>query len=380
MNKIFSYCILYHDMSNIYDYLKEDCYESFDERELTSVDSLALSFASYYQYNKRSLEGLNSYIKEDVKLKDILFFYRENQDYLFKSEYEKALFFLVSNKRFENIKVNYYSSILKNNPAVQFSAITYFLDEKRVYIAFRGSDGTIVGYKEDLEMSFSKSLKGQRIALDYLNSVLNKLHKDSIIYIGGHSKGGNFAKYAYLYTSKENKERIKKVFDHDGPGFLEDINSNEQFIPYLDKIDRTVPTNDMVGLLLNNPPNKNIIKTSTPLILNQHFPQNWLVENKDFVYANSSARASKVLDKSIHTWLESISTKKRKEFVDLIFNVFEENNISSVEEFKNNGLDKLRKILKSYSKVSKEDKRFITITLLSLFRITAKTAIDNFRK
>ena len=89
MNKIFSYCILYHDMSNIYDYLKEDCYESFDERELTSVDSLALSFASYYQYNKRSLEGLNSYIKEDVKLKDILFFYRENQDYLFKSEYEK---------------------------------------------------------------------------------------------------------------------------------------------------------------------------------------------------------------------------------------------------------------------------------------------------
>lgn len=60
-------------MSNIYDYLKEDCYESFDERELTSVDSLALSFASYYQYNKRSLEGLNSYIKEDVKLKDILF-------------------------------------------------------------------------------------------------------------------------------------------------------------------------------------------------------------------------------------------------------------------------------------------------------------------
>ena len=87
-----------------------------------------------------------------------------------------------------------------------------------------------------------------------------------------------------------------------------------------------------------------------------------------------------MLDKSIHTWLESISTKKRKEFVDLIFNVFEENNISSVEEFKNNGLDKLRKILKSYSKVSKEDKRFITITLLSLFRITAKTAIDNFRK
>ncbi len=367
-------------MSNIYDYLKTDCDESFSQRELTSVDSLALSFASYYQYNKRSIGGLYSYKRYDVYLKDLLFVFNENKEYLFKSEYEKTLFYLINNNRFKNVRVNYYVSVLKSNPAVQFSAITYFLDEKRVYIAFRGSDGTMVGYKEDLEMSFSKSLKGQRMALDYLNSVLNKLPKDSIIYIGGHSKGGNFAKYAYLYTSEENKERIRKVFDHDGPGFLEDINSNKEFVPYLDKINRTVPTNDMVGLLLNNPPNKNIIRTSTPFILNQHFPQNWLVENKDFVYANNSTRASKVLDKSIHEWLKNISTKKRKEFVDLVFQVFEDNNISSVEEFKTHGLIKLRKILKSYSKVDKKDKKFITITLISLFRITAKTALEEVRK
>ena len=58
--------------------------------------------------------------------------------------------------RFGSLKLNYYMNVVNEDKEAQFSAITYVLEDKNVFIAYRGTDATLIGWKEDLNLAFPR--------------------------------------------------------------------------------------------------------------------------------------------------------------------------------------------------------------------------------
>lgn len=111
----------------------------------------------------------------------------------------------------------------------QFSAITVILPDNTIYVSYRGTDNTLIGWKEDFNMSFKSHIASQISAKEYLENIAKK-YPNKKIRIGGHSKGGNLAVYASIFADSEVKKRIINVYNNDGPGFNEDIINTEESV------------------------------------------------------------------------------------------------------------------------------------------------------
>ena len=129
------------------------------------------------------------------------------------------------------------------------SAITFVCDDF-IYIAYRGTDDTLVGWKEDFDFSYKQETPGQREALRYCQRIAQKYPQK--IYIGGHSKGGNFAYYVAMHASKAIQERLVQVYSNDGPGFIRRV-WQEVDPSILNKMVKISPCNCTIGALLENP-------------------------------------------------------------------------------------------------------------------------------
>ena len=163
----------------------------------------------------------------------------------------------------------------------QFAAMTFDLPDGSSYIAFRGTDATIVGWKEDFNMAFQYPVPSQAEAADYLNEAAR--HCRGKLYVGGHSKGGNLAVYAAANCRPDVSARLARVFSHDGPGFLEQALQSEAFRQVLPKIEKTLPQSSMIGMLLEHQENYKIVKSSSISIW-QHNPFSWEINGDDFSY------------------------------------------------------------------------------------------------
>ena len=142
----------------------------------------------------------------------------------------------------------------------QFSAITIIMQDKTIYVAYRGTDNTIVGWKEDFNMSFSKLVPAQTDAVNYLESVAKK-YKNRIR-VGGHSKGGNLAVYAAAFCNKHVKDKIINVYNNDGPGFCDEVVNSEQYKEIIDRVHTYIPQTSIIGRLLNHEEETIILKST----------------------------------------------------------------------------------------------------------------------
>lgn len=182
------------------------------------MDSLIFSNFIYINLDE-ILQKLNE-TKKEIEIRDIL--QRENFDKMFKGttlpeSFEKFVYELSASRRFRNVKLKKYSSINSRDIEKQFAAITFILNKEYSYIAFRGTDDTFNGWKEDFNMAFKCPIPSQVEALEYVSKV--QKHLTPKIYLGGHSKGGNLAVYTLVKSNEKLQERIETVFSHDGPRF-----------------------------------------------------------------------------------------------------------------------------------------------------------------
>jgi hypothetical protein len=363
-------------MSTFFDYLSSNCNESFEERPFTELDSAILSQLVYLNFQ----DLVPSIEKKDRKSSVLLTKLKTKTDLLCKVVFENGsisskaqeelcgAFFNKHNKRFAKTKANYYSAITTKEPAMQFAAIVFFLDHSRAYIAFRGSDGTTVGYKEDLEMSFTEALPGQLTSLDYLNSVMKLIPPRYEIYVGGHSKGGNFALYAAINTPKRNQKRIKYIFEHDDPGFVQNPFSTPEFKNIESKIRRTVPQGSIFGMLLSTYSKFSIVCCPSKSLLRQHSPSEWLVNGKDFKYAKRRTKLSSEVVTSLNDWVLNVDAPARKQFIDVFFGIFSKSDIESVYSLKTDTMQQIIDLFKNYYSISKTDRKLISKSFSVFFR------------
>ncbi len=301
------------------DYLKTYGDVSFEHKPFGEVDSLILCQFAYLKFDGM-VPGVYDN-KPFVSMEDL--FIHPDYEKLFQNTWfvkkNKALFErMYESRRFHNLRMNCYINIIEAEWETQFSAITFLLEDGSIYVAYRGTDETIVGWKEDFNMSFMTPVPGQTFSVKYLNMVVGKLNCP--FYIGGHSKGGNLAVYAAMNCPKEVQERIIKVYNMDGPGFRPEVLENNDYSAIEEKVIKIIPHSSVVGLVFEQSDNYKVIK-SKALGLLQHDTYSWIVNYGRFVDAGPFFQGHKFANDTMNEWILSLEEEKRRIFVDTVYQI-----------------------------------------------------------
>ncbi len=318
-------------MGTVLDYLKKygDC--SFEEMPLTEVDSLALCQLAYLKFDGM-VPGLRDG-QPSVPLKSLV----EHPDFeqLFADiRYEKvnrALFRnMLAGKRFGSLKLNCYVNVIVQKWETQFSAVTFVLEDGTVYVAFRGTDESIVGWKEDFNMAFLSPVPGQELSVEYLNTVAERI-RDSF-YIGGHSKGGNLAVYSAMNCRSEVQDRIVRIYSMDGPGFRPEVLREGKYELIADRVVKILPHSSLVGMLFESNMNFQVVESKTFGLL-QHDPYTWKVEDAHLVRADALYEHRKQMDNTLNEWILSLDEQQLRIFVDTLFQVISASEADNLIDF-----------------------------------------------
>lgn len=354
-------------MGNIIDYVKKWGQYTFSERPLNEVDSLVLCQLVYLHYEKFvpgiekrnmpvDIQNIYHHPERDRILDD--YWYRENNRELFTAAAESV--------RFGSIKMNYYVNIINEEQETQFSAMTYVLEDKNIYIAYRGTDATIVGWKEDLNLAFSKPLHSQYLAVEYMDKVAGYVAGE--FYAGGHSKGGNLAVYAAMNCSDRTREKLIKVFNNDGPGFRPEIQKQGNFQAIEDRVVKFIPRSSLVGMILEDHGDYEVVE-SKGIGLLQHNTYSWKVEEDAFVRAKNMTSSKIMRDAALNEWILSLTEEETHAFVDTLYEVVSASEASNVFEFGADWKKCLQNIAAAVREVDGTTKKGIQKTARSFFDI-----------
>ncbi len=357
-------------MTNIIDYAKTATV-SFGEKPFNNVDSLVLAQLAYVDF-AAGVPGL----KKNQPQISLSNFNEEMADFkkmfahvLPQNQTRELLLALAKSPRFKRVKIAYYVNDSSQLLQKQFAAVAFLLTERLTYVAFRGTDDTILGWKEDFNMSFMQTTPSQKTAVTYLKKVARKTKGELLI--GGHSKGGNLAVYAAVFASFSVIRRIKTIYSHDGPGLNLNWWQSFRWSLIKNKIEKTLPQSSLVGILLETSHNYKIVKSSRLSIM-QHDPFSWLIEKDDFVYTNKRSKSVDHFNKSLTKWLKEIPSAKREIFVDTLYQLLTETEISEVRQFTQLTTAKISLFFTKIKNLDPETKEFIKETLLRLLKISLK--------
>jgi len=356
-------------MTNIFDYLKWRGDLSLKQAEFNEVDSLILCELSYINF-----EGIvSSKLSETITIEEAGKQFRQMD----KSDERFITGFLIPNQiidlleavsesiRFKDMLLCGYVNRVDLEEEKQFSAVTVRLDEQNIFVAYRGTDDTIVGWKEDFNMVFATPVPAQLEAVNYLKFVGENTQRDLLV--GGHSKGGNLAVYASAYVEKSIQQRIINVYNFDGPGFNEDIILSEGFKDIWERVFTFVPQSSIIGMLLEHE-EEYIVVNSEQIGIFQHDPFSWEVMGGRLVYTNEVDKYSKFVDKTLKDWISSMDEKQKELFIDTLYELLEATQSKTLTDFSNNTLHKMGIMFKNFKHIDESNKKAMLKTFKLLFK------------
>jgi len=363
-------------MANIFDYLSWRGDLDFNASPFNPVDNIIFSQLSYLtldnivpgidendgicidlairQYN----EKLNS--PEGIQLTSI-----------FKDD-PKLINALALSRRFGKCFLFGYENHIDTNREIQFAALSILLnkeDENNNYIIFRGTDSSIVGWKENFNMSFKKEIPAQHEAVEYLEKMAVKIKGP--LYLCGHSKGGNLAIYAAANCSNKVQKRIVKIFSNDAPGFHENVIMSDGFMKIKDRIISYVPQESIIGMVLEHGYENIIIKSSQNGIL-QHDLYSWEVTFNDLVRVDKLAVSSKYVNDTLREWMNNLDNEGKEQFIDAMYHVLNKAEVKSVNDLEVDWFASACRIIKSLSHIDSQTQKLIRKILAELFRSAGK--------
>lgn len=358
-------------MSNIFDYiLWRDI--PLTQTEFNEIDNLILARLSYFP-----LDGLINQ-NEIITIKESYERYEKlgTTGRILQKEDIDLYPILANSKRFGNLYISDFINKIDPEKEKQFSAITIHMPDNSIYVAYRGTDNTIVGWKEDLNMCFSDIVPSQIDAANYLNNIAEKY--SSTIRVGGHSKGGNLAIYAAAFCRPDVQDRIINVYNNDGPGFSEKIVEKQEYTNILNKIHTYMPQTSIIGRLLNHKEDITILKSTQTGIM-QHDLYSWQVLGDKFVRTEFT-NSSEFIDKTISNWLKEVEQTQREMFIDTLFEILNTTQAETLSEISDKLFANAKIMVKSYQKLDSESKKMINATLNVLLKVGRQNIKENAKE
>lgn len=335
-------------LNNILDYIDWRGDLTFQERPFNEVDNLIFSELAYV--------NMNGIIQEDTRI-TLHDFYGQyltspNRANIPLNNPDPLLEKAAECSRFRDILITGFVETTDAEKQTQFAAVTFLLPDNTAYLSFRGTDDTVVGWREDCNFSFLSPTWGQTEAVRYVNHIAAQT--DYPLRIGGHSKGGHFAVYGAAFCDKTVRDqRIMEVYSNDGPGFSSRIADAEEYLSILPKVRKILPESSLVGLLLSGSEARTIVKSSAKGIY-QHHPFTWAVCCDHFEYADGLSAESTLLDETLEKWLAGMTDDDRRLFVSTIFDSIDAAGISTLDDLRKNKLISYNAILKASADLPQE--------------------------
>ena len=362
-------------MANVCDYVKWRGDLTLDQSGFNEIDNLILARFSYFPFDKIIEEN------EIVTIKELSKRFSEQDvtklPILWKDDVE--LFPLMGDsKRFGGMLATKYINKIDAEQEKQFSAITVLMPDNTIYVSYRGTDNTIVGWKEDFNMSFKSHIASQISAKQYLEEIAKEYPSSKII-IGGHSKGGNIAVYAATFASKEVKERIINVYNNDGPGFCEDVIETAEYQEILPRVHTYIPQSSIIGRLMNHKEKYTIVESVQKGIM-QHDLYSWQVLGKEFVTLKKLTNESELIDKTIKEWLENVEPEKREQVIDAVFEILNTTEAQTMKELKANWFANAKTILGTYKTIDNDTKEMVWQTVNELLKVAKNNIFEELPK
>lgn len=369
-------------MSNILDYLDWRGDIRLTASPFNEVDNLLLSELSYVAF-----DGILPGVTEDtwmtVKEAGEMFFSRHDieeiyADHSLVAKAPLVLKRMAETERFQNMRLSYYVNQIDEKEEKQFSALAADCQDGTYFVAFRGTDDTLVGWKEDFNMSYISAVPSQLEAISYLESVAGKVKGG--LRLGGHSKGGNLAVYAAVKCKEEIKNRIIEVYNNDGPGFSKEMLGSAEYGCIRERIWTIVPQSSVVGMLLEHEEEYLVTKSSQSGIM-QHDPLSWEVLGPRFVYLDDVKRESRILDKTLKNWINEMTKEQREEFVMALFHVLYgtgAKNLSELSEDKLGNLGAVIKTAKAVKNMKAEDQEMLAKVIRALIKAYKDVFVEEY--
>lgn len=304
-------------MADLFTYLRWRGDLPFSQVPPTPVDALIFSILSYIDFDGLVPTGPD----RTVTLAQVARLLHGEPDAEKRQHFKEDLKLLdaaAATLRFSSAELTCYQDVFVPAEDTQFAALTFLLGDNSAFLAFRGTDQTLVGWKEDFNMAFEESIPAQRLAKAYVQAFAAQ--RKERLRLGGHSKGGNLAVYAAAKVPADLQQRILAVYNHDGPGFTEHMMSNPGYLRMVPKLLTYVPQSSVIGMLLEHEEEYTIIKSKHIGVL-QHDPYTWEVMGGSFITVKALTADSRFLDRTLKHWLAGMTTQERNAFVDTVFDL-----------------------------------------------------------
>ena len=276
-------------------------------------------------------------------------------------------------QRFKNCRLTCYVNQTDLVSEKQFSAVSVVLGKKMfkrsLLIVYRGTDMSLVGWKEDFNMSLSEPVPSQLEAAAYLEKMAGRF-KGSLL-VAGHSKGGNLAIYAASCCGKTTRRRIVAVYSNDAPGFHRQFVEGRGYRAIRSRIRAFVPQSSIIGMLFEHGETPVIVK-STETGLMQHDLCSWEIIHNDIARAEELSKESVLVDSILRDWINGMETEQRHQFIEALYTILGATHAQSVTELASDWLKSIVGIINSLKHIDEAAKKSIGKAIGDLFRIAGK--------
>lgn len=340
---------------NLAQYLREFGDKTFREVPFSEVDALLLAQFSYLK-----MEGIVPGFGKApgmtwAQMREHEDFEKLFTDPLYGKVHRKMFELVAKSRRYRQVKINYFTEWFDEEQEVQFAAVTFVLGATSFFISYRGTDETIVGWKEDFNMGFMESVPAQRRALAYLKGVARYTESGRLI-LGGHSKGGNLAIFAAARAPQQIQRRIRRVYSFDGPGFHRGFYERDGFLRIEPKYCKIVPEQSLVGFLMTNYRRYRVVE-SYKRGFGQHDLMQWKIQKGKFIYRRDVYRRSSRKTGMINAWIDSLNAEQISLFVETVYELLVTASVKSVVDLFKAPFRLVRRIMQNFRNMDRERKK-----------------------
>lgn len=341
-------------MGNIMDYISWRGDLTFAQSPFNEVDNLILACFSYVNLDgipavsgQKGIE-LKKLVKEFKKLHTIK---ELEADKSFIRLAPFMMFEMAESVRFGNCVIRNYVNEIVTEAEQQFSAVEIVLDDGTSYISFRGTDDTIIGWKEDFNLS-TGVVPAQERAVEYMQRISDKA--SGMLRVGGHSKGGNLAIYGSVMC-KSVHDKILEIYSNDGPGFSKEFQESPETAEMMPKIIRIIPEYSIIGTLLEHE-KQPIIVASTSRGLLQHDGFSWEVQGPGLVRRDSLNKTALRFIEILHKWIDGMDMEQKRLLIEDLFATLQASGYENLSEVQSGGLKSLAAMVKRLDKFAPESR------------------------
>lgn len=376
---VFRLCFYYLiNMADFFEYLNWRGDLTFDKAAFNKIDALLFAQISYALLDgvvpesfseKKTLPQL---AKDFVSLPD--YEERINIGFLINKRTTELLIKSSEAARYRNVEICGFRSIYNEENVEQFAAMTFIIDGKAL-IAIRGTDDTIVGWKEDFNISWMDEIPAQKDALEYFREAAAALDEEFIF--AGHSKGGNLVINTAVNCDKKLQNRIKDVYNFDGPGFNKDFFDKPEYKAVEERIHSFYPGFSVVGMIFHHPEKFEIVK-SEGFTFWQHDAMNWQIMGNNFINEADFTEESRLFYSAFNEWIDKLNAKQRKNFVETMFCILEASGAKTNNEIEKDALKATARMLAAYADLG-HIKRKELRKILSMFKDVIADDIPIFK-